>query len=222
MWAGGKCSDLHQESITNSFRNTWIFHLFLSGTQIILLCCLNRCKKSLHTRFILWDLHKQDKFSFYKPLFSLLFVTIIYKVHKKCIDSSKLRIQRVSEGIIKKLHPFRLTTNIAYRNSQYKRKCIVNIFILQVFSLALAFKLHDHCVTFSSMYSISLKLFSLQLFFQLLLIFFEPHASDDLSQDYRNKVISHFHWVNIDTLLMNVLETPKAQFLLLVKIPQDA
>lgn len=72
------------------------------------------------------------------------------------------------------------------------------------------------------MYSISRKLFSLQLFFQLLLVFFKPHASDDLSQDYRNKVISHFHWVNIDMFLMNVLGTPKAQFLLLVKIPQDA
>lgn len=59
------------------------------------------------------------------------------------------------------------------------------------------------------------------IIFQLLLLFFTPRASDDLSQDYRNKMISHFHWVNIDVLSVNALGTPKAQFLLLVKIPQD-
>lgn len=118
VWAGGKCSDQSQDGIMNSFRSMWIFLLFLSGTQIILLCCLNRCKKSLHTRFIFWDLHKQDKFSFYQPLFSLLFVTTIYKVQKKCIDSSKLRNQRASESIIRKLQPFQVNDiNITYRNS---------------------------------------------------------------------------------------------------------
>lgn len=59
------------------------------------------------------------------------------------------------------------------------------------------------------------------IIFQLLLLFFTPYASDDLSQDYRNKVISHFHWVNINVLSMNALGTLKAQFLLVVKIPQD-
>lgn len=59
------------------------------------------------------------------------------------------------------------------------------------------------------------------IIFQLLLVFFTSCASDDSSQDYRNKVIGHFHWVNIDVLSVNALGTPKAQFLLLVKIPQD-
>jgi len=51
--------------------------------------------------------------------------------------------------------------------------------------------------------------------------FFTSHASDDLSQDYRNKVIRRFHGVNIDVLSVSALGKPKAQFLLLVKIPQD-
>lgn len=59
------------------------------------------------------------------------------------------------------------------------------------------------------------------IIFQQLFVFFTSHASDDSSQDYRNKVISHFHGFSIDRLSMNALGTPKAQFLLLVKIPQD-
>lgn len=131
-------------------------------------------------------------------------------------------IKEVLEVSQENYNPSRLMTNTTYRNIQYKRKDMENIFTLQLFSLAFVFKFMTILSHFPGSTAYHGSNFIYNYFFQLLPAFFAPHASDDLSQDYRNKVISHFYGVNIDVLLMNTLGTPKAQFLLMVKIPQDA
>lgn len=133
----------------------------------------------------------KTSFLFTSLLFILLFIIIVYKVRKKCIDSSNLRNQRGSGVSEENYSPSRLMTNTTYKNSQYKRKGIENVFTLQLFSLMFAFKLHDHFPGNTLCHESNF------LYFSTIIVFFTSHASDDSSQDYRNKVISHFHGANI-------------------------